>query len=1527
MGLDRRPRITKDANNKTVWGFNFRKLYIDNENRNKDVATMIIEPQMRYEFDEIEAKNHVLLQVNGSNAKLIVHKFTGDRTGLYHLQAGQQMFVEVVESVRGYTIAPVSYKLDPGSTIHFPSSLTILGTRCILDGLIVGVDQLILAKAAGIIVRPTAATAKVENGQYIHVTQPGNLSFGEVIIQNKAIVDFSAFTKINETLTFTVNHLKIKYHGLLLMSNTMISSSNLEIESRGELRILTTGFKAGTGPGAGVTVGGVGHGAGYGGEGGAPSNFNRSSSGTGYGSLFRPIDFGSGGGNGAGVGGQGGGALHLAIGSDIFIDGTVSVKGGSAFGINAGGGSGGSVLITCLNITGHGLVDISGGNATGIGGGGSGGRIGIHVKFKHKYGGSYRTVGGNGNTYGASGTVYIEETGRGPQYADIKYDTATNTTVFKALHRYLFVNNEDNVMSWSTVLVEQILSYWEFDELHLVRHSNLIAHHPIVSPNVTIVAHKFLGDGTGRVQVKKNQHLYVEVVESVSNVTTAPCSFLVDIDGEILFPATVHIYGTRSIINGRITGVEDLFIASGGSIEFSSKSQTAKIENRVYLYISENGNFTFATVTVKRNSHLIFRKVNETLKLYTSKLRVKYEGKLTMNHGYFYTSYAWVESRGFVNLDGTGFKGELGKGRGNTTKFIGMGAGYGGESGGTYRSKAYGSVYSPVDLGSGGGHGQGEGGSGGGYLLWNVGRHIKINGLVSAKGFNGTGTNAGGGSGGSIFIKTTNMTGHGELNVEGGRGSGGGGCGAGGRIAIHCRWRYKYGGKFKDKGGQSTYGGVNLGAAAGTAYKEENNRPLDYRIRKYLKKTNETILRVDHTYLHVDNEGFLVPGATVLMEENTEIYEFDELELTGYSRLVVYHPQNKNVNVTVHRFIGDKTGQFHIFDRQKIFVEVIESLNNVTEAPCSYHIEAGGEILLPSEVHLYGTRTILKGMITGVEELMISYGAEVDIYSSAQTALMQNRAYTFISNPGNISVAILIVKMKGNLELRKVVKDLILTVDSLFIHYQGKLNMNHGSIYSTYGHLYSQGLLSIDSSGYVAGEGPGRGKNVIIKGYLVGGGAGHGGQGAYANSTPGSGPAYDSVYKPSMLGSGGANAYGVGGQGGGRLTWSVSQYLEVDGLLTAKGGDGKGGNAGGGSGGTVLIFTTNMTGHGIINIAGGLGHGVGGSGAGGRAGVHCRWRYRYGGQYRTHGGQGIVGAAAGTVYKEENMRELDYRIKKYMKGTNSSYLAVDHTMLFVSNEGYDVLVATVLMESGRNMYEFDEMELTGYSRLIIYHPNKTKVEITVHRFIGDRSGQLHIQSNQTAYVEYVESVMNRTEAPCSYKIDYNGEIVLPFEFHVHGIRTVIDGRMTGVHHLYIEHSGSIEFSETASTALIENRTLTEMSPPGNASIANIFVKKGAELNLTRRREVVVGIKSELFEIKYQGKVNVNHAVMYSTYGDVETEGLLDLVGAALNQGIYLFMNFCIQLIMKITFQRILHKACSGEDEGCKECQFSFLTLT
>lgn len=1469
QGLSHRPVLNNEANH-TVFGEGFTKLTVDNFNRNPDIPTIIInENSSYYEIDELEMRNHGLLYIHGNNSSFVIHNFTGDRTGLVHLRQGQKMFVQVVESKSGYSVAPVSYKIDKGAEIVFPSSLTLLGTRCSFDGLVIGVHRLIVAEGADVVFASTTQTGIKEDRKFRFLTTPGNITFAEVYVQKGSRLEFS---RINNTLVFTAIIFRLKYHGLVNINHGEIDSSWAWVESEGKLVLDYTGHPAEMGSGPGNTVNLIGSGAGHGGMGGVSQAGQLG--GEPYGSIYKAVHLGSGGGNGNGKGGSGGGMLHWRIGQEIELDGLVTLRGGDGSGASAGGGSGGSILIETTNFTGYGEINVMGGDGCGpSGSGGAGGRISAHVRFRHKYAGVFKAYGGDGKTYAAAGTVYIEETARGPQYADLKYDKSTNTTYITATHRYMEVDNEDRKTEVSTMMMESEHLFYELDELFLTRHANLQVRHPPGSLNVTVIVHRFLGDGTGRFHVRINQTIYVEVVESETNETIAPCSYKIDQGAEVVFPAIVNIYGTRSIIEGRITGVEHLIIASGGFVEFSSTAQTARVENRRYVEIDENGNFSFATVTVERNSRLTFSRIlNYTLSLRCSEFRIKYEGVMTMNHGYIYSAFAWIESEGILSLDGTGFGPEQGFGHGTTKNNFGSGAGHGGEGGKTEYGEGgipYDSVYTPRLYGSGGGNGRGIGGSGGGSLFWIVGQRLQINGLLSSKGTDGEGIDAGGGSGGSILITTTNMTGHGEISVPGGSGTGSGSAGSGGRVGIHCRWRYKYGGKFTDHGGQKgRYGGP-----AGTIYKEENFRPLQYRHLKYMKETNTTMLAVDHTYVHIDNDGFDVPGATLLMEENTTYYEFDEMELTGYSRLLVYHPGNVTVTAVVHKFIGDKSGQFHIRRDQKIFVEYVESETNKTEAPCSYRIDVGGQIILPSEFSMHGTRSVFEGMIIGVRDLLVSHGAEADFYSTSQTALIENGDYIAISKPGNISFAIVVVKKGGDIEFRKNTGFLRVNVDELKIKYQGKLSMNHGEMFSTFAWLDSQGHFNLNEGGNTAEKGQGAGSTVNS----IGLGAGHGGRGARSG-----GQAYGSVYRPLVIGSGGGNGGGTGGTGGGQLLWEVGKRLELNGLVSAIGGTGNGGHAGGGSGGSILIKTTNMTGHGEIAVTGGDAINQGGGGSGGRVGIHCRFRYTFGGKFTDRGGFGTqsqYGAPAGTVYKQENLRPLEYRILKYSKETNETFLAVDHTYLHVDNEGHDVPEATVLMEEGTTDYEFDEVELTGYSRLIVYLPNETDVTVIAHRFIGDKTGQFHLRVNQTIYVEVVESETNRTEAPCSYRIDEGAEIVLPAEFHVHGVRSELYGLMTGVHFLFLEDGGTLKIASSAQTALTENRTYIDITQPGNSSFAHIIIKQGGLLDLVRVEDVAVSVTSSVFEVLHKGTVRVNHGVFYSAFAEVETKGVVVLDGA------------------------------------------------
>ena len=1142
------------------------------------------------------------------------------------------------------------------------------------------------------------------------------------------------------------------------------------------------------------------------------------------------------------MGGGGGGVLYWEVAELMELDGSLSLRGTSGTGGNAGGGSGGALLLKTTNMTGHGLVAVDGGAGVGSGCGGSGGRVGIHCRWRYQFGGQFDNFGGDGgpsytSTHaGASGTTYKQENMRELEYRLKKYDKVHNTTFLAVDHTYMHSDNAGKHSPAATLIMEDGRDDYELDELELTGTARLLLFHPKDVPRITITVHKFIGDRTGQLHLKTRQVAYVEVVESENDRTEAPCSYIIDDGAEIVLPSETHIHGTNSTLAGLITGVPYLFIEDGANIEFMSTGQTALLKNGTRVDMTQPGHFSFDTFTVKAGGSGQFTNITDLIYLQVSEIHVKYRGTLYMNHAEISSSFAWIESQGTFRLDGKGYAAEEGHGRGFTLNSIGYGAGHGG-FGGVVSSETdaagpHDSVYTPSDAGSGGGNGRGTGGAGGGKLLWRVGQNIEINGRLMLNGIDGSGTDAGGGSGGSVIVYTTDITGHGVIDVVGGSGTGKGTGGAGGRAAIHCRWRYWYGGQFKDRGGSGgSSWDLTRGAAAGTVYVENNFRPLEYRILKYMPGTNDTYFEVDHKYVHIDNENRKVPVATMVMEPQTTTYEFDEMELTGDSRLVFYHVPGSLVNVTVHRFIGDKTGRVHIRGHQKLFSEFVESISNVTEAPCSYVIESGAELLLPTEVRLHGTNTELDGMITGVHHLYIEAGSKVTVSSTAQTALMEDEEYVDVSTKGNISFATVNLRKDGLLQLRKIQSDLTMTTGFLEVKYKGLIQINHGYLDLGDADVETEGRIDLKGRGYTAGHGEGAGSSGCGGSY--GGRAGGGGSGACPDLSHGS------TFRPTDLGSGGSGS--EGGSGGGHVNIRVGRMFSLDGLVTVAGSDATDG--GGGSGGTLLIEAYNMSGHGVFDASGGSGRGDGGGGSGGRIAVHVTFSNLYGGSYVASGGQGgstcslpkCIGGP-GTIYKYESNHGPQYRELKYNPRLNVTTVKPEHSKLTVDNRELITDNAAVIMETNTVYYEFDEVQVEGHSYVHFYHPNTTAiVNVVIHELTGNKRGLVRVQHRQRVIINFVESTHTYLDAPCGFHVDRGGVIVLPTKVVILAERVILEGRMTGVDELIIERQGEFVISGDAHTGSLPDLILwyvdnkDDQYTSGHVQLQILSIQNGGQL--------------------------------------------------------------------------------------------------
>jgi len=234
-----------------------------------------------------------------------------------------------------------------------------------------------------------------------------------------------------------------------------------------------------------------------------------------------------------------------------------------------------------------------------------------------------------------------------------------------------------------------------------------------------------------------------------------------------------------------------------------------------------------------------------------------------------------IEPGGNIDVSGKGYPAKSGPGAGSYYGIYGgSGGGYGGLGGETSSvgGGVYGSIITPLDLGSGGGNSyDAQGGAGGGAIKIRASGTLTVNGTIGANGSNGHGDQyqGGGGSGGSIYIVVETFTGSGCIVVNGGNGGGhdrGGGGGAGGRIAVYYA-NNSYTGTI------TAYGGVGVkNGGAGTIF---------------MKSTSQ-----NYGDLIIDNNNF--DGVTGLVDGE---YHFDSIIIKGKSKLELSSEDNVGVGI------------------------------------------------------------------------------------------------------------------------------------------------------------------------------------------------------------------------------------------------------------------------------------------------------------------------------------------------------------------------------------------------------------------------------------------------------------------------------------------------------------------------------------------------------------------------------------------------------------------------------------------------------
>ena len=1349
-----------------------------------------------YTYDEVRLENHGTFLA--TVPLLTVKSFVTDGTGKLSISNGSRVNVmNFPQSSRRFSC---DLEVQSGGSLYIysqpifvgPSSPTVViaGT---LDAVkpVLGEGKVLKVASTGEV---RSSNLRLRKGSIVQVDPYGIMkkTFSQLQFHLSSLrLDTNAqliFAQENVTLKADTLHLS---QGVTITSGSSmkrlnITANNMIIDNQAKITTDSGGFLGG--PGEAKSSG---SGCGHGGEGGGVQG------GASYGSVFEPQHYGSG--NSA----RGGGVISLNIKEKLTLYGVISANGADD---STGGASGGSILLRAGTLSGHGVIASNGGEGLGSTAGGSGGRIAVYVTDKTPFTGTLTTYGGCGATCGAAGTIFIREYVVG---------LPLNSTI---------VDNGNRKTEANTIIMhEQKISY-TMRLLKLVNGARLkVATLPNVQMKIAI--QRLDGDGSGSLRVHRNQTLTLGAGKAVtSRPFMFPWAMIVD-EGATLNLAPV-LFITRTVVSpslylaGRLNGGQEVNVGQDASVVIAktgiigTHSNTPGVYSFRSLKVSSGGRITVETDKV----------ANVPVEVRAISIDVAFGGVLEGRYLRVITPLLNVAFSGTLRADGLGNLPGIGFGAGSPSLLTG--GGYGGCGGGSTNESCvvYGSLYKATEFGSGGGTSQqpdGNHGTAGGIIDVKA-TYLVLDGVISSNGQDGDSSSTGGGSGGSVDISVTEkISGRGQIKAKGGDGVGQiTGAGGGGRISLLITGDDKFSGTFSSRGGSSSA----KSGSPGTVYIE----------------VGRTVLRVKKLFL--DNSGVhsTSPLPLFLKPSSVASYNFQELRLNGK---VMLHVEK---NMQVDKLVTDSNSLIYIKDNVTF---TAEPNSRYLQPYCSFIVEPDGEIRTPDEVMFLGSSNVFKGTLTGILDMIIGENRKVAISASARTARFIDGKYTFITNRGEYRFSSLRIKNGASFSFENArLKKVPLTVGRLEVNFGAVVQGSWLDIKASDVIIHSGATLDLSAQGYASEKGPGAGGQF----QSVGTGAGYGGYGGLSSGNLGTW--YGSALNPNDTGSGGgSSSYGAGGIGGGYLHLTVVRILKLEGTISVSGTGGDALNSGGGSGGSVRISADDILGNGLITAKGGDGKGTGGGGSGGRVGIYLQKPMSFEGLLHAQGGSGQEAGAAGTIYIQDNNRLIPRK-----------RLWIDNLEIAPNK------AQTVLYEADIINYLFDELRLTGMSRFEIYNLQRKLQTIQVTSFVSDGVGEIAIRKNQTLLAEVLEAKESHLTLTTNIYVEEGANLVVASNLTVDGATLTLDGKLSNVRHLVVESGSAVKFGITSQTTLMENKKFVFQSDPGTQQFASVTLKSGSDFGAPLNLKLSVGTLDMKSGVTLRGK-----------FVDIKSKALLIGRGATL----------------------------------------------
>lgn len=972
-------------------------------------------------------------------------------------------------------------------------------------------------------------------------------------------------------------------------------TNDLTVAGGGSINANGAGYGAGLGPGHGSSSGGTyfdGSGGGHGGNGGISSS-NVMGGGC-YDLLYQPTALGSGGGASyAGNGGNGGGLIQITAGGNVNIDGMVSANGADATNSRAGGGAGGSIWITATNVNGAGIITANGGaGEPGHGGGGGGGRISI-VCGTNNFSGSITAYGGTGFKTGGAGTIYTQTGGQTSQ---------------------LLVDNGGRAGANSLVSLPT----------------------------------------TADVVISGGGSVLLNGAFNPNNLTIATNSTLTT-----LLPAGVFYLTVNNLViqAGGILTLDSLGYGEGGG----GAPGTVYTGNSLYPG-GGGGHGGYGGAGFPTNATGGATYDNQTA-----------PSSLGSGGGGYASSFGGAGG-GALHLTVNGnlqVDGVISANGGN-----GSGTGGGGGSGGSIYIQGYTNIAGTGRITANGGNGvAGVGGGGGGGRIYISAGNNQFTGTLSAYGgggasYGGAGTiytqfgspqqllvDNGGHAGAATVVQSAFSA---NLVVQnGGAATANTGVTFASLLVASNAWLTTYspgsseaftisgnatfqaGGGFMANasgaygpygtGGSSTFypyggGGGGHGGVGGNSFSNSAAGGVN----------TMDVVSAPSYYNNGGNGGgylsYSIGGSG-----------------GGYVRMTVNGTLQLDGAITANGGNGSGNGGGGGSGGGIYLTAGTFTGHGSVSANGGYGANAYGGGGGGGMIAIYFNNISFDGPITAYGGGGANWGGAGTIYLKPNAApraqlIVDNASHVGATTAGYLagSLVDLTLRNGGNMYVSSSASYGNLVIASNAWLVASNFSGSSVAINAINVTVQAGGSLNADLAGYVQNGGTGRGYyySFISPNIYPCSGAGHGGYGAncFSNVAPG-GIVYDAYSSPNVAGSGGggyAPYSSYGGNGGGVIQMALSGNLQVDGTLSANGGNGSGNGGGGGSGGSLNLSCSGLLGSGTISVNGGAGAaGLGGGGGGGMIAASFTSNL-FTGVLSAYGGSGAYYGGAGTIYLRTN---------------------------------------------------------------------------------------------------------------------------------------------------------------------------------------------------------------------------------------------------------------------------------------------------